>query len=144
MVWTNAIWLCVCACTWAFSISDSTSPWTVACQAPPSMEFSRQEYWNGLPFPTPGDLPDWGTEPTSPASPALAADSLPHHLGSTLYDWLSIKHWLIGLKKKVSYIVKINHKVEGGQLVLHIESFLFFKYLNALKKQSFKNFLLIK
>ena len=36
------------------------------------MGFSRQEYWNGLPFPTPGDLPDPGTEPMSPASPALA------------------------------------------------------------------------
>ena len=38
------------------------------------MEFFRQEYWNGLPFPTPGDLPDPGTEPTSPVSPALQAD----------------------------------------------------------------------
>ena len=42
-------------------------PWTVACQAPLSMEFSRQEYWNGLPFPFPGDLPDPGIEPASPA-----------------------------------------------------------------------------
>ena len=49
-------------------------PWTVACQAPLSMEFSRQEYWSGLPFPSPGDLPDPGIEP---GSPALQADSLP-------------------------------------------------------------------
>ena len=42
------------------------SPWTVAHQAPPSMEFSRQEYWSGLPFPSPGDLPDPGIEPGSP------------------------------------------------------------------------------
>ena len=48
------------------------TPWTVACQAPPSMEFSRQEYWSGLPFLTPGDLPDPGIELVSPASPALA------------------------------------------------------------------------
>ena len=48
--------------------------WTVACQAPPSMEFSRQEYWSGLPFPSPGDLADPGIEPWSPA---LQADSLP-------------------------------------------------------------------
>ena len=41
--------------------------WTVACQAPLSMEFSRQEYWGGLPFPTPEDLPDSGTEPVSAA-----------------------------------------------------------------------------
>ena len=45
-------------------------PRTEAHQAPLSMEFSRQEYWNGLPFPTPGDLPDPGVEPESPASPA--------------------------------------------------------------------------
>ena len=43
------------------------TPWTVACQALLSMEFSRQEYWSGLLFPSPGDLPDPGTEPTSPA-----------------------------------------------------------------------------
>ena len=48
--------------------------WTVACQAPPSMEFSRQEYWSGLPFPSPGNLPDPGIEPESPT---LQADSLP-------------------------------------------------------------------
>ena len=42
-------------------------PWTVARQTPLSMEFSRQEYWSGLPFPSPGDLPDPGIEPTSPA-----------------------------------------------------------------------------
>ena len=49
-------------------VSDSfVTPWTVACQAPLSMGFSRQEeYWSGLPFPSPGDLPDPGTEPASP------------------------------------------------------------------------------
>ena len=49
------------------------TPWTVACQAPLSMRFPRQEYWCGLPFPSPGDLPDPGIEPTSPAP---QADSL--------------------------------------------------------------------
>ena len=48
------------------------TPWTIAHQAPLSMEFSRQEYWSGLPFPIPGDLPDPGIEPTSLVSPALA------------------------------------------------------------------------
>ena len=43
------------------------TPWTAARQAPLSMEFSRQEYWSGLPFPSPGDLPHKGIEPTSPA-----------------------------------------------------------------------------
>ena len=42
------------------------TPWTVAHQAPLSMGFSRQEYWSGLPFPSPGDLPDPGIEPRSP------------------------------------------------------------------------------
>ena len=46
--------------------------WTVAHQAPLSMGFSRQEFWSGLPFPPPGDLPDPGIKPTPPASPALA------------------------------------------------------------------------
>ena len=42
------------------------TPWTVPCQAPLPMGFSRQEYWSGLPFPSPGDLPNPGIEPTSP------------------------------------------------------------------------------
>ena len=49
------------------------TPWTVAYQASPSMGFSRQEYWSGLPFPSPGDLPNPGIEP---GSPALEADAL--------------------------------------------------------------------
>ena len=48
--------------------------WTVACKAPPSMKFSRQEYWGGLPFPSPGDLPNPGIEL---GSLTLQADSLP-------------------------------------------------------------------
>ena len=52
-------------------MSDSATLWTVALQAPLSIEFSRQEYWGGLLFPTPGDLPD------KPSSLALQADSLP-------------------------------------------------------------------
>ena len=50
------------------------TPWTVAYQALPSMGFSRQECWSGLPFPSPGDLPDPGIEP---GSPTLQAESLP-------------------------------------------------------------------
>ena len=50
------------------------TPWAIAYQTPPSMAFSRQEYWSGLPFPSPRDLPDPGIEPRSPA---LQADSLP-------------------------------------------------------------------
>ena len=55
-------------------LSDSVTPWTVACQAPLSMGFSRQEHWSGLPCPPPGDRLDPGVEPRSPA---LQSDSLP-------------------------------------------------------------------
>ena len=51
----------------------SATPWTIACQAPLSMEFSRQEYWSGFPFPSLGEFPDPGIEPRSPA---LQADTL--------------------------------------------------------------------
>ena len=61
-------------------------PWTVALQAPLSMEFPRQEYWNGLPFPPPMHLPNPGIKPMSPASSALQVDSLPlSHQGSTRF-----------------------------------------------------------
>ena len=53
-------------------MSDSATPWTVALLAPLSMEFSRQEYWSGVPFPTPGYIPDPGIKAMSLASPALA------------------------------------------------------------------------
>ena len=60
---------------WSRSVvSDSAIPWTVAYHAPPSLGFSRQDYWSGLPFPSPGDLPNPGIEP---GSPVLQADALP-------------------------------------------------------------------
>ena len=65
------MYLCACVCVCSV-VSDSVALWTVAHQAPLSVEFSRQEYWSQLPFPTPADLPDPGIEPKSPASPALA------------------------------------------------------------------------
>ena len=69
----------VCVCS---VVSNSVTPWTVAYQVPLSMEFSRQEYWSGFPFPTPGDLPDPGIEPASLCLPHWQ-DSLPLHcLGS--------------------------------------------------------------
>ena len=79
--WT-ALCVCVCACVcvrvcvYAQSFSCGwlfATPWTVACQAPQSMEFSRQEYWSGFPFPALGDLPNPGIKPRSPA---LQANSL--------------------------------------------------------------------
>ena len=87
-------------------------PWTIAYQAPQSMEFSRQEYWSGWPFPSPGDLPNPGIEP---GFPALQADALPSEppgkprlayigacLGIGLYllslrDWYYILHLFLYL-----------------------------------------------
>ena len=63
-------------------VSFFVTLWTVACQAPLSMEFSRQDYWSRLPFPTPGDLSNPGIEHTSLASLHWQEDSLPLcHLG---------------------------------------------------------------
>ena len=79
-------------------MSDSATPWTVACQAPPSMGISRQEYWSGLLFPSPGDLPNPGIKP---GSPALQAESLPSepqgkHLSLGIFKmWISsVVDWL--------------------------------------------------
>ena len=57
----------------ATSCLTLVTPWTVAPQAPLSLGFSKQEYWSGLPFPSPGDLPDPGIEPESPALQAEAS-----------------------------------------------------------------------
>ena len=74
------------------------TPWTVTCQATLSMEFSRQVYSSGLPFPAPGDLPDPGIEPGSPMSPALQADSLPAEpLGKPLSIGFSRQEYWSGL-----------------------------------------------
>ena len=64
--WHIMCW-CSLSCVWLF-----VTPWTVAHRTPQSMRFSRQEYWSGLPFPSPGDLPNPGTESESLASLAMA------------------------------------------------------------------------
>ena len=67
----------VCMCVQSLSqVWLFVTPWTVTRQSPLPMGFLRQEYWSGLPFPSPGDLPGPGIEPESPAPPALQADSL--------------------------------------------------------------------
>ena len=86
------------ACVHAQSLSCVrlfVTPWTTAHQAPLSMEFSRQEYWSGLPFSSPRGLPGWEIKPISPTFPVLAGRSLPlSHLGSPLlrrHNWAN--HW---------------------------------------------------
>ena len=91
-------------------------PWTVAYQVPLSMEFSRQEYWSGLPFPSPGDLPDPGTEPGSPALycrqtlyclshqrswEVLNYSSNPHLIFLFFWNTVASNRLLGGYKKKI-------------------------------------------
>ena len=66
-LFSSTLTVCMLSCVQLFE-----TPWTVACQALLSMGFSRQENWSGFPFPSPGDLPDPGIEPASPASSILA------------------------------------------------------------------------
>ena len=70
---TTCVCVCVCVCAVSCSVmSDSVIPWTVACQAPLSMGYSRQESWNELECSPPEDLPDTGIKLKSFVSPALA------------------------------------------------------------------------
>ena len=64
--------MCVCVLSCFSHVQLFATPWTVANQASLSMEFSREEYWSGFPFPSPEHLPDPGMEPTSLVSPAVA------------------------------------------------------------------------
>ena len=73
----NKLLIVVCVSYVLSHVRLLVTPWSVAHQAPPSMEFSRQEYGSGLLFPSPGDLPDPGNEP---GSLALQADALPSEL----------------------------------------------------------------
>ena len=80
---------CMLSRVWLFE-----TPWTAACQALLSMGFSREECWSGVPFPSPGDLPDPGIKPESLASLALQVNSLPlSHLGSPVSRWLELRIW---------------------------------------------------
>ena len=76
--------MCVCVCVLS-CVRLFATPWTVALQAPLSMEFSRQEHWSGLPFPTPGDLLTWGLN--LHLLHWQVDSSLLHHLGSSKYSW---------------------------------------------------------
>ena len=70
------------------------TPWTVTYEVSPSMGFSRQEYWSGLPFPSPGDPPDSGIEPRSPALEANTLTSEPS--GKHSLAWFSVNGWYGG------------------------------------------------
>ena len=80
-----------CVCLSCFShVQLFATLWTAAYQTPLSMGFSRQEYWSELPWPPPGDLPNLGIKPVSPAAPALQVDSLPLGKPISMYIYVSM------------------------------------------------------
>ena len=79
------------------------TPWTVANQVPLSMGFSRQEYWSGLPFPSPGDLPDPGIKPTSLASPALAGEFFATRSGLFGSKYMSLNPQILTVREWLFY-----------------------------------------
>ena len=83
------------SCVWLF-----TTPWTIAHQPPLSMEFSRQEYWNGLSFPSPGGLPNPRVEPRSPT---LQADSLLSEPPGKPFQWL---YWVEKFSWSLTFLTK--------------------------------------
>ena len=89
-------------------VQFSVTPWTVACQAPLSKGFPRQQNWSGLPLPSPWDLPDWGIKPIFPVSPALQADSFPAEP--------SRKPTTPRVSPKVNYGLPANHDISVYQL----------------------------
>ena len=92
-------------------VSDSATPWIVACQAPLPMEFFRQEYWSGVPFPTPGDLFNSGVELMSLSSPALAGgfpttsatwEALLDHMG-IIFSFLRSPHTVLHMAAQFTF-----------------------------------------
>ena len=100
--------LMLCVCISHSVVPNSATPRTVAHQVPPSMEFSRQEYWNGLPFPFPGDLTDPGIKP---GSPALQADSLLSESPPLCYSCLFLLFVFNWRAKQLLYSDKLLYNV---------------------------------
>ena len=92
------------------------TPWTVAYQASPSMGFSRREYWSGLPFPSPGDLPNPGIKPGSPALEADALTSEPPQMGKNsnrdrLFSWSPVSLWMMTTAMKLKDTCSLEEKL---------------------------------
>ena len=90
--------LCIRDMHMCLVVSSSATPWTVACQAPLSMEFSKQEYWSGLPFPPPGDSPYSGIKPAYHAPPVLAGrffTTAPRGKPCVLLQGQSVLAWVL-------------------------------------------------
>ena len=115
------------------------TPWVITCQAPLSMGFSRQEYWSGLPFPSPGDLPKPGIKP---GSPTLQADSLPAEPpGKPKNDKLFPK-WILQTKSclEIFYLNRLCVACVSIPLVWNAGCFSFFMITYDAKMNFFVNF----
>ena len=105
-----------CELTHSVASNSLQLPWAVTQQAPLSVGFSRQEYWSRMPCPPPGDLPDTGIKPTSPASPCIGR--------WILYHWAHIKvHFLANISKlstecNPNFIVKVSKKTLSPDFTL--------------------------
>ena len=111
--------MCVCVLSCFSRVQLFATSWTVDCQAPLSMEFSRQQYWSGLPWPSQGDLPDPGNESVSPESPELEADSLPLLVEALLLTAVDRSGWWL-LGDGVGVIVTISLRIRPHE-VCHID-----------------------
>ena len=129
-IWWYKARVCVCVCVYVCALCrvwPFVAPWTAGCQAPLSMKFSRQEYWSGLPFPIPGDLPDPGIEPVFLVSLALVAgffttsNILEAHMAHSRYSinigW--INEWKVGKLHRGSLhtiLLKYNLDLESNDI----------------------------
>ena len=110
---------------WIFIGRTDVTLWTVAHQAPLSMGFSRQEYWSGLPFPSPGDLPDPGIEPRSSALQADTLTSEPRgksKINKNMHLSWTVRRWNQSILKNI----KPEYSLEGLMLKLKLQ---YFEYL---------------
>ena len=119
--------------------------WTVACQAPLSMGFSRHEYWSGLPCPPPGDLPYSAVKPKSPVSPALQVDSLLlSHWASPLLlhlqsmDFLTYSLFVARCLPSYRSILGLKMGLEDKRGHAGRETLLWLSLLTSVKKHYFK------
>ena len=117
--------MCVCVCS--VMSNFFATPWTVVHQAPLSMGFPRQKYWSGLPFPPPGELPNPGIEPMSPASPALQVSSFTTKPASFL------------LQMKMSLFHKISQN-QMSIISMLISCLLVIQELKILARKSLKHY----
>ena len=106
---------------YAQSCTLFAAPWTVACQGPLPIEFSGQEYWSGMPFPFPGDLPDPGTEPASLESSALAGSFFTISTTCVImkYKFLKLRN------KEVTSSLIVLHSAAKSKFCLFVEWYYF-------------------